>query len=83
MDKQLVKLWLEEPITQVFIDLLKEHREANVQAILNIQWEQESIGRLNQIKGQVNTLDLILDFESFFSEKLEDNQKVDEDGEEA
>lgn len=62
-----VRLWLDNPVTIRLIQLLKEHREAHLTRMLNIGTiDQSTLGDLAQLKGQINTLDYILDIETFF-----------------
>lgn len=79
MDHQLLDLWKQSPVTQMFLDLLREHRDAGIQAILNTSWEAERIGCLNQLKGQVNTLDMVLNLDSFFEEKIEKKRREEDE----
>jgi len=79
MDNQLVKFWLKEPVTTKFFNLVKEHRQALVEALINDRWESDKIGLFNQIKGQINAMDLILDTDRFFAEILTKEVITNED----
>ena len=66
---------MEHPITQAFLSLTREHRQANFQAITDSMINVKSVGdidlyKIAQLKGQVHALDLILEIESFMSELI-------------
>jgi len=67
--------WLEHPVTKRYLELLREHREAHINRMLNMgTLDAEKLPELAQLKGQVNTLDLMLDtdqLENFFAGELE------------
>jgi len=63
---------MEHPVSKVLIELMKEHREALVENLLLKSWEQDNLGLMNQIKGQINTYDYVLNFESFFEDRIQE-----------
>lgn len=71
-----LELWLDHPITQKYISLLKEHRQAHVERFLNCGVvTPEKLPELAQIKGQINALDLMLNVEQL--EHLFDGEIVE------
>ena len=82
-NKDLCK-WLEEPLTQVFLELVKEHREASYRLITEGMIGSNSLKDLDmysiaQHKGQVNAFDIILSLEEFMSELVEIKEEGKED----
>lgn len=70
-----LRTWLETPTTIEFLDLLKEHRKAAYDLIAETVFNVPSVASLDlhkiaQIKGQVYTLDEILDIENFLYERV-------------
>ncbi len=65
-----IQNWLDHPITQLYMRLLKEHRTAHLDRILNMgTLDNNKLPELGQLKGQINALDLMLNtdqLESFF-----------------
>lgn len=69
-----VRQWLQNPVTQRVFELIREHREANLQELLSVNLvNNENIAEFSKLKAQVNTFDLILDVESFL-----DGEFIDE-----
>lgn len=81
MDKLLLKDWQRHPVTIAYYELANEHLTALKELLIYEEVDINSIGRVNKIKGQINTLEMILDTENFLAEKL--TKEVLDDGEEA
>ena len=79
LNNEIIELWLNEPVTKKFLEILKEHREANLDHLLNIGFiDQKRIGLIAQLKGQINTLDEILNTKEFIQEALKLEEENDE-----
>ena len=52
---------------------MNEHKEALVRQILHKPLEADNVGLINQLKGQANTFDMILDFDSFFEDRIQED----------
>lgn len=81
MDKHLLKDWKRHPVTIGYLELVAEHLAALKEALVYEDVDINSIGRVNKIKGQINTLEMILDTDSFLAEKI--TKEVLDDGEDA
>lgn len=69
--------WLEKPQTRAFLELIKEHVLADKEAITNVMLNTGSINnidlhQISQLRGQIVTLELILDTESFMGELIDE-----------
>lgn len=54
-------------MTKLLYRLLQEHKAAHIHRLLNIgTFNQENLGEISEIKGYINTLEMILDTEQFF-----------------
>ena len=82
MDKQLLRDWLNHPVSRIFVDLLAEHKAACEQLYLNTEAEANTVGVLNKIKGQINTFEMLVDLEEFLHERLTKEEVNEEDDEE-
>ena len=75
-----LELWLQNPTTKLYIKVLKEHKTALLDRMLNCGvLNQEKLPELAQIKGQINALDLMLDIDQLESQLTEE---LENDGEE-
>lgn len=55
-------LWLEHPITKIYRNGLVKHRLSKVDELLNMgTLTPERLGELAEIKGQIRSLDIMLD----------------------
>lgn len=62
-----VRLWSEHPVTQKLLSILKEHRQAHLDRLLNIgTFNHDNLGLIAEIKGYINAIDYITDLESIF-----------------
>lgn len=60
-----VQRWLDDPITKKYISLLREHREAHLNRMLNMgTLDAEKLPELAQLKGQINALDTMLNLDN-------------------
>lgn len=67
-----MRTWASHPVTERFHQILREHRDAHIAKLLNLGTiNADSIGDLAQLKGQINTIDYILDIETLFEGEFE------------
>ena len=76
--QQQLKDWVSHPLTKRYIDILKEHRAAHIERIINMGIiDQDKLGEIAQLKGQINALDLMLNLdileEVFKDEVIDDS----------
>jgi hypothetical protein len=56
-----LRLWLDHPLTKVYVKILREYRETQISAMLNMgSLTADKIGELAELKGQVKALDMML-----------------------
>lgn len=81
MDKLQLREWLKHPISIELVDSLKEDLKANEETILGGIWKVENIDLLNRLRGHLETLHNILDFDQFFVDKIKKEEVVKDDDE--
>lgn len=75
MRAQDLEQWINHPVTKLFKQLVDQHLNANVEVLQNAVRYAKSLkdvdlGRLEQYRGQIYTLELVSDLNNFMKEVL-------------
>lgn len=62
MQSQILQEWMDHPVTAVLFKVIREHRDAGVNVLLN---GNNDVPTRDKITGQVNAFDRITDIEEF------------------
>lgn len=78
------KKWMENRVTREYLELIQIHRDAMDKLLTNsIKYANKlkdlDLNELDQYRGQMFAMDLVLDTELFLSEKLEQENEVIDD----
>jgi len=79
MKPEILLDWEKHPVTQILIRLLKEHQIAHEERIIDIVLSAHSAKDVDKymlaaLKGQIHTIEFLLDTDSFFHNELQDKQ---------
>lgn len=59
-----IERWRNDPVTKKYMKVLQEHRDAHLDRMLNCGViTQDKLPELAQLKGQINTIDLMMSTE--------------------
>lgn len=87
MKKEVLEEWRNHAVSKELFRLIKEHRDANLEAISKVLINSRTIAdvdlhQISQFKGQLFALDQILDIESFLEETIDKEKVILEDEDE-
>lgn len=73
--------WLQDPVTQEMISILKEHRDLNQEALIDSimngnALDPKNLQDLAQLKGGILTLDQVINIKDYLLDKSEDQEET-------